>query len=213
MHKKKTAEMKVSLQEEQKKILKLQVFHHKKLWKLCLGLIISNYKMLVITEKEFLISKFSGSFKGFFKRIKLKSFEKTRKSNLKPNAFFVEDQPKFYEHIVMNEELSKSSENDERTFKDEEDESYEEVFEQDGGFVEDFKRLENQTRLRFLIQKKLEGELEPLLIRTKANNFLSFIPLVFLPISTKLDQSFLYKCHPVIELEEKYDIEQCNFFI
>jgi len=211
IQKKKTAEMKFSLEEEQRKILKLQVFHHKKLWKLSLGLIISNYKILIITEKEFLISEFSGSFKGFFNGIKLKSLEKIRESSVKSKVVFVEDQPKVFEHFVIDEEKSKISENDERTFK-EEDESYEEVFE-DGGFLEDFKRLENQTHLKFFIHKKLEGELEPLLIRTKANNFLSCISLVFLPISTKLDQSLVYKYPPLIELEEKNEIEQCNFFI
>lgn len=197
--KRRTEEMRLNIEEEQQKLIKIQFFLAKKLWKLSLGILISNYKLLLINEKGFLFQNIPKPSMGFYKtgnmridspkaiREKLES-DKLFKFSFEQLAF---KERKFEHHEGEVEIMKRSAETDGNLSPPIEDESYEEVFEQDGGFIEDLKKTECNTHLKFCYQSKLDVDLEPLLVRKKANNFLKFLPEVAIPISTSLEHSFL----------------------
>ena len=201
---KRMEEMKFSVEEEQKKMLKLQIFSHKKLWKLSLGFSISIYKGLAITEKEYFVNSVSNY--AHIKIFDIKNYQ-MKPLEMLNHSVKIEDCEKHmdFNYKSNEDEVVKNYEGiSDRSFKELEDESYEEIFE-DGSFLEDFKQYE-ENKLKFYINGKLEGELEVLGIRKKANNFLGCIKEVILPISTKLDEGDLNAYSPVVELEDTHDL-------
>lgn len=194
-----TEEMRLNVEEEQQKLIKIQFFLAKKLWKLSLGILLSNYKLLLINEKGFLFQNIPKVSMGFYKsgNMRLDTLRLTREKQESDKLFkFSSEQlafkaRKFDHHEEELEIMKRSAETEGNQSPPIEDESYEEVFEQDGGFVEDLKKTECNTHLKFSFQNKLDVDLEPLLVRKKANNFLKFLPEVAIPISTSLEHSFL----------------------
>ena len=197
--KRRTEEMRLNVEDEQQKLIKIQFFLAKKLWKLSLGILISNYKLLLINEKGFLFQNIPKHSMGFDKtsNIRMDSQKLIREKKESNNLFkfSLEQLPfkerKFEHHEEEVEIMKRSAETEGNLSPPIEDESYEEVFEQDGGFIEDLKKTECNTHLKFSYQAKLDVDLEPLLMRKKANNFLKFLPEVAIPISTSLEHSFL----------------------
>ena len=197
--KRRTEEMRLNVEEEQQKLIKIQFFLPKKLWKLSLGILISNYKLLLINEKGFLFHPLPKALMEFYKtgNIRIDSQKVIREKRESDKRFkFSLEQIAFKERIFEHHEeeveiMKRSAETEGNLSPPIEDESYEEVFEQDGGFIEDLKKTECNTHLKFSYQSKLDVDLEPLLMRKKANNFLKFLPEVAIPISTSLEHSFL----------------------
>lgn len=201
--KRKIRDFRGSLKEEQTKLMNLQIFNHKKLWKLSLGYLISNYKMLLVTEKEYM----AGINFNFSPLIEI--FPKTRRSeiSLLPKKIIIDYKISIEnEYILKKFDYNLDDENLIKSFKrdDElEEESYEEIFNQNSDFMEDNKNCDNEYIFKFLYHNnKFEENLEPLNIRRKAKDFFSFLESTFLPILTKLDQSFQNNSSIIFKLDE-----------
>lgn len=204
----KTEEMKALIQEEQEKMMKLQVFNYKKLWKLSLGFTISNYKGLIVTEKEYVNNDIGTEIRRNFKITHKNYILNARKSNEDLKNW--KNSAKIYEKLNSFElntgEIDRKISSDQEEMSLEmEDENFEEVFEQDGDFIHDLKRSYSESGFKFLHQTKLEGALEPLNLRKKLNKFFDYIKEAIIPLSTKLNKNFVCQNPP------KYELEGSNF--
>lgn len=204
----KTEEMKALIQEEQDKMMKLQVFNYKKLWKLSLGFTISNYKCLIVSEKEYMNKDNGTEIRRNFKIIHKSSYLNMRnsKEDLKKWRNSVKIYEKLNSFELNNGEIDRKISSDhEEVSLEMEDENFEEVFEQDGDFIHDIKRSYSESGFKFLHQTKLEGALEPLNLRKKLNKFFDYIKEAIVPLSTKLNKNF------VVQNPPKYELEGSNF--
>jgi len=212
---KKAENMRLNVEEEQEKMMKIQVFQHKKLWKLSVGLLITNFKLLLINEKDFMFRSIHPPFSlNEFPPPVLQIQKTLGRKDKSLSLYKISTEIKIvlreYEFSSASEDdLLKNTEVDEgrrNTLKDLEDESYEEVFEEDGGFIEDVKKFENYPHLKFSYESRFDGELEPFGVRKKANDFLRCLPETVIPISTSLDHSFLANNYrPPFDYNEELD--------